>query len=181
MFINDGKVKKSSCEKYVLKFNDGLDWAIFIIDETGVFSCQSTFGDYTYVWSSFGESFKEFLIKLKPNYLYRKLCKKTKFSSEKYIESCKKQILKDRRGGYFNKEEAHEFWDFLENTLERFDSPDYTLAQIDNDSSVGRLIPDLYESEYNPNEHMEYENDSVAFVEELYPMFVNILKEELNK
>ena len=34
--FNDMKYLKSNCEKYTLNFNDGWDYAIFTIDDTGI-------------------------------------------------------------------------------------------------------------------------------------------------
>lgn len=41
-------IEKSTCEKYTLRWARS-GWAIFTIDENGLFNCQSDYGDYQYM------------------------------------------------------------------------------------------------------------------------------------
>lgn len=179
MFFNDIKCTKSTCEKYTLKFNDGWDYAIFTIDDTGMFNCQSTFGNYGYCWSSFGENFKEFLCELREDYLLTKLCERTYFNIQDYIEKCSEIVINMRRESKINKEQAREAWNFFNQELEDCgDSIDLVSDKINRSEILDDITgSDVWYSDFAPElDHSPSDRD---FVSKIYPMFVKILKEEL--
>lgn len=179
MFFNDIKCTKSTCEKYTLNFNDGWDYAIFTIDDTGMFNCQSTFGNYGYYWSSFGENFKEFLCELREDYLLTKLCQRTYFNTQDYIEKCSETIINMRRKSELNKEQAREAWNFFNQELEDCgDSIDLVSDKINRSEILDDITgSDVWYSDFAPElDHSPSDRD---FVSNIYPMFVKILKEEL--
>lgn len=179
MLFNDMKYVKSNCEKYTLKFNDGWDYAIFTIDDTGMFNCQSTFGNYGYYWSSFGKNFKEFLCKLRADYLLTKLCQRTYFNTQDYIEKCSDIILKMRRDKELNKEQAREAWNFFNQELDSCgDSIDLVCDKISESKLLDDITgSDVWYSDFSPE--LDYSHSDKEFVKNIYPMFINILKEEL--
>lgn len=175
------KCTKNICEKYTLKFNDGWDYAIFTIDENGMFNCQSTFGNYGYHWSSFGGNFKKFLCEVSEGYLFTKLCKKTYFNAQKYIEKSKKIIIKMRRDLNLTKEEAKEAWDFFDKNLEDFgDSIDLIINELASSKIMNRITgEDIWYSDFCPEK--DFDPCDIAFITNVYPKFVEVLKSEINE
>ncbi|KFX55810.1 hypothetical protein FDC50_15020 [Clostridium botulinum] len=109
--------KKSTCEKYDIRFNRG-EWAFITIDEsTGLFQAHSSFGDYNYSWPYHGrKSFKHFILELAddPSYFLGKVAKDDYFYDDETKENWKKKIIEDRRENYLNKEQARELWNIVE-------------------------------------------------------------------
>lgn len=177
--FDDMKYTKSNCEKYTLRFNDGWDYAIFTIDDTGMFNCQSSFGNYGYYWGSFGESFKEFLCGLKGDYLLSKLCKREYFNTQDYIDKCKDIIIDMRRKSELNKDDAREAWDFFDTDLDDCgDSIDLVYNEISRSNILDEITGgDVWYSDFTPE--MKYDPSDVKFVNSIYPEFVKILKKEL--
>lgn len=177
MEFNNFSFKKSSCEKYTLRFDYG-DYAIFTIDDTGMFNCQSSFGDYAYHWNAFGDNFKEFLCGIDSGYLFRKLCNEDYFDFNKYVEDSKKEILKLRKEGDLTKEQARELLEFFDNGLEDYSSFDMTCHQVFGNSLLNELYcNEVYYSDFCPEK--DYDPSQKAFILEIYPKFVEILKKEL--
>jgi hypothetical protein len=84
--MKDYTFKKSTCERYDLRWKRS-GWAIFTIDENGgLFNCQSDYGDYCYSWPNHGrKSFKHFILELAEDthYFLKKVAKEDYFDSEK--------------------------------------------------------------------------------------------------
>ena len=179
MKINDTKCTKSTCEKYTLRFNDGYDWAIFTIDNIGMFNCQSSFGNYAYHWSSFGSCFKSFLVKLDISYLLIKLCKRDYFDMDSHIKKCKKEIFRMRRESEITKDQAKEAFEFITEGLDSCGSYDVTVYAIYESSIINEISGDVCYSEFMPDK--DYSPQQYAFVKSIYPEFVKILKAELNE
>lgn len=176
--MNKFTVQKATCEKYTIKFNDNWDWAIFTIDNTGMFNCQSSFGNYNYQWSSFGECFKKFLIKLDSGYLYSKLCEENYFDSDSYIKHCKHEVIRYRKGFEFDKNEARELYDLF-NCLS-CDSFDLVCEEVFSNSILSDIFcGEVFNSEFAPEKG--YSPNQTGFIEKVYPMFVEVLKNELKE
>lgn len=170
---------KNLYEKYTLEFNNGWDYAIFLIDGSGSFSCQSSFGDYYYQWNLFGKNFKKFLCNLDSEYLFKKLCNKTYFDTKEYIKKCKKIILKLRRNQVLIKRDAMLAWDFFDKEL---DGCDNSIEIVCNELSKSKIIKnicfeDVLYSEFCPQ--YEFSPNEKAFITYVYPKFIEILKEEI--
>lgn len=172
---------KSVCEKYYLSFNNGWDYASFTIDDSGIFSCQSSFGNYGYCWSAFGDDFKSFLCSLRKDYLLTKLCKKDYFNTQEYISKCKELILKMRYESKLTKEEAREAFDFYSNELDDYnDNLELVTLKLMHLDIVDKIsMGDFWHSKFCPD--LDYNPSDKYFVEFIYPAFINILKQELNK
>jgi hypothetical protein len=96
-FASTVRVKKSLVQKFLLKKNDKIEgswWAVFYVD-SGLLSIQSDYGDYSYRWSSYGESFKDFLLSIDGHYLMTKLSGGSReFMFDETIKRIKKDIIK---------------------------------------------------------------------------------------
>jgi len=134
--IEDYTFKKSTCERYDLRWkNNG--WATFTIDENGgLFNCQSDFGDYNYSWPKHGrESFKHFLIEItrSPEYLLGKVAKEDCFDLDKALKQWKPRIIEMRKDREITADQAREAWDFIEG-LDNSSSVDYLQSEIYSNS-----------------------------------------------
>ncbi|HBF1820627.1 TPA: hypothetical protein KNT04_002606 [Clostridioides difficile] len=169
---------KNLYEKYTLEFNNGWDYAVFLIDSNGSFSCQSSFGDYYYKWNLFGNDFKKFLCSLDSEYLFKTLCDRTYFDTKEYIKKCKKIILKLRRNQRLIKKDAMLIWDFLDKELDGCDnSIEMVCNELANSEIMKNIcIDDIFYSEFCPK--YEFSPDEKTFITYVYPKFVEVLKEE---
>jgi hypothetical protein len=173
--------KKSECEKYTISLNDGWNFAIISIDDTGFFSCYSSFGNYSYLWNHFGSCFKKFLISTNSSYLFEKLCVKDYFDITKYITNCKKEIFSLRKQTESNnaksKSVTRELYTFFEE-LDSDNTFDTICEKVWNNKTISDLF-DIYESEFMPEK--TYSANSNNFIEKVFPIFQTILKEELSE
>jgi hypothetical protein len=100
----------------VLEFRDGRgDHAVFTIDEQPerhyfALSIESSFGGYSYAWSSPGASFREFLCRISFDYLIGKMVGHDEvFDGEETTREVKKAIIALRKDGC-SADEARDAW-----------------------------------------------------------------------
>lgn len=171
--------KKSTCEKYDIRFRRG-EWAFITIDEsTGLFQAHSSYGDYNYSWSCHGrKSFKHFILELAddPSYFLGKVSREDYFYADLTEESWKKQIIEDRREGYLNQEQARELWDII-NKIE-FNSAEGCQRELyDN-----KIVFELYcEPWYHFEVIVGHSPDAKYFAKEIMSMFAEIIKKEIEE
>lgn len=179
MRFSDMKCKKTTCEKYSLRFNNGWDWANFMIDESGLMQCNSSFGNYSYQWGAFGESFKKFLCGIDSSYLLNKVSDNNYFDVNKYQKQAKKALIALRKENEITSEQARELYEFIENGLDDCGSSyDLVCGEIYDNALLSKVCNgDVMYSDFSPEQ--DYPPNAVAFANEIFPMFVNILKEEL--
>lgn len=176
MIFNDVNYKKSFSEKYYLKFNKNSDYAIFTIDESGLFNCQSSFGNYSYKWTAFGDCFKKFLIEMPLDYLLDSIAKKTYLDFDKYFEVCKKEVAEQIEFGNLESEEGEQLLDFI-NSLR-----DESTSVIVDRIYSNKILLDLTGGEpWNSNffPEKEFSRNAVILVKKVYPQFIEILKTEI--
>lgn len=67
--------KKTTMEIYELKGKENAEWAVIKIDNSGHFEADSNYGTFKHSWNTFGQSFKELLVRISndANYLYTEL------------------------------------------------------------------------------------------------------------
>lgn len=170
--------KKSTCERYDLRFRE-FGWAIFTIDENGgVFNCQSDFGDYSHCWPNHGrKTFKHFLIEINrsPDYLLGKISEENYFYFDKSLEDWKNGIISRRKELECTKEEAREAWNFI-NDIDS--SMPYQLLQNElyGSSELKALCSEPW---YVFETELDYPPHAKRFVNEIMPMFAEILKAEI--
>ena len=179
--INEYTFKKSTCERYDIRFRHG-DWAAITIDENGgLFNCHSSFGDYTYSWPSHGrKTFKHFLIEITRDYFYllNKVSDKTYFNFDKTVADWKKKIIGWRKNYEITKEQARDAFDVIKD-LEDGMSSDYTYMRLIESDGIRNLdIADEWEVFGCIK---EYPGDAMVFAMEIMPMFADILKSELKE
>jgi hypothetical protein len=181
MIYDDCTYKKSTCEKYTLRFNKGWDWAVFTIDETGIFQCHSSFGDYNYHWTAFGDSFKKFLTEIDSYYLLNKVANEDYFDLGKYQEKAKAVILALRKKNEINREQARELWEFVMDELEGYgNSYDLVCKEIYENSLLNKVYRgDVFYSDFAPER--DYSPRAKAFAHNIFPKFVEVLKAEIGE
>ena len=178
MSISNLKVRKTVCEKYLLKFNDGWDYVSIVIDETGMLQCDGSFGSYGYQWTAFGDCFKTFLTQLNSGYLLGKLSHRTAFEGQSYLEASLKKILTLRQTGKLSKDEARVLWDFYQEEFDPVDSYEAAFVQLyHSDVFQEAGYESVMASEFEPEQ--SYPKDAIYFVTEVFPAFQQILKKEL--
>lgn len=181
MGIKDAKCAKSTCEKYTFSFNKGWDWAIFTIDEHGLFQCHSSYGDYNHYWGSHGGNFKKFLCTINSGYLLDKVAKEDTFDFEDYIKDTKKEILEMRREESLTSEQARELWDYFNSDMDNFEytsSLDLVAYEVVGNKTLNKIYRgSVYDSRFMPRK--TYSNQALLFAREVYPLFVEELRKEL--
>lgn len=170
--------KKSTCERYDIKFNS-FGWAIITIDESGgLFNAQSDYGSYSYSWPNHGrKSFKHFILELARDrsYFLGKVSNDNHFNFDESLRQWKKALIEMRKERERTKDDIREAWDFIE--------------EIDGSMSWDHVQHELYQSKiinkiccepwYVFAGVLEYPPAAVMFAKEVMPIFAEILKQEI--
>lgn len=175
-------VKKSTCEKYEIRW-ERSGWAIFTIDEgSGLFNCQSDYGDYNYMWPSHGrKSFKHFLIEIGSkdgSYMLNKIADKDHFNFEDSLRQWKKTLIEYRKDGY-KKDLVRDAWEFLEGLQDYSGSRDMIINEMSSSSELRAL--DIEEPWYAFDVDYDYDPSAVQFMKIVMPMFCDVLKKEIDQ
>ena len=177
--MEDYTFKKSTCERYDLRWEHG-GWATFTIDENGgLFNCQSDYGSYNYEWPKHGrKSFKHFLIEITrgSDYLLGKVANKDHFDFQKAVEQWKSEIIKLRRGMECTEEQARRAWDFVEGLEEYSGSPQIIQKEIYESESLSAIQDEPW---YTFEADLDYSPQALFFGNEIMPMFADLLKKEI--
>lgn len=106
-------------------------------------------------------------------------CNMDYFNVDDYIEKCKKQIIKLRVKEQLSKEQARELWSFFTEELDT-DSFDLVLDKVMGNKLLNELYDgEVYYSEFAPEK--DYSPNNISFATKVFPMFVEILKKELEE
>lgn len=197
--MSNCSVTKSISERYEIKLNNHA-WAIITISEDGDLNVISDYGNYSYSWRSFGDSFKKFLIRIcekDSSYLYSKLHDRHKakmVDCEKTVEQFKKDLFKfyreKKRDYWYMKKDENLIYPRLSDKVrdayeslcsletEGMISHDLFMNQIWHDKN---LSDELFGEEYFMYANIITTGDMgcEAFCREFAPVFAEILKEEL--
>lgn len=178
--MEDYTFKKSTCERYDIRWKRN-GWATFTIDENGgLFSVQSDFGNYNYAWPNHGrESFKHYIIQelvRDPDYFLGKVASKDYFDSDKAEKQWKAKIIELRKDRECTKEQARDAWQFLMNDLDVGGSVDYLQNEIYGSSEISAISEEPW---YDFEIELDYPRIAVRFVHEVMPMFADILRKEI--
>lgn len=147
-------VRKETMDCYRIRAND--EWATICVREwhmdddkltgekrrfCGEILIHSAFGSWGNSWSHCGRPFKEFLLRIEFDYLFTKFMGHGlhRHDGEKSLKNLRLDVLKSRRDGTFDREEARDLWDALfenQGELEERDVHSWvdTLCRISNDS-----------------------------------------------
>lgn len=147
-----------------------FEWARIWLTDDGCFSTVSDYGNYGYWWGSPGGEFRRFLTGCGPDYVLTKLTsgRQQKINGQKSVERIKEYILSHRRDGDWDKERARDEW-----------------RLICGNSDLDDIFNQVHWYEQTtidcPYEYFVYEGSqqAAAFVQELWPLFVEELRKEL--
>lgn len=156
---------------------------IFIFNcRTGLFKANTDYGSYQYYWSP-KDDYKRFLTELNRHYFLDKMSygrELMEVDIEQTIKSWKEKIIEMRRDTYdwdnFNKDEARELWDFVNEELDTNMSSE-TLQRYMYDKCSDL---DIEEPWYQFEVTQKYTDDVEKFYK-LFCAFQDILKEELKE
>jgi hypothetical protein len=180
--ILDYTFKKSTCERYDIRFGS-WGWAIITIDENGgLFNCHSDYGDYNYSWPNHGrKSFKHFILELARDYHYLlgKVSKEDYFDYVKSRKSWQKAIIKARKDGDCTKEEARNAWEFIDGLDEYSNSPHIIQKELYESDAIEAIAGS--EPWYMFDTEMEYSPQAMAFATEIMPIFADIIRTEIEQ
>ena len=172
--------KKSTVEKYDIRWGRG-EWALFTIDlETNTMQCHSSYGDYVHNWPSPGDSFKKFLIDLEKNwgYLLNKVSD-TVFDFEETIKRWKELIIEYRRGSNIDKEAARECWQVVVD-CETYgvENEGYCYCHV----AQNRAIEEHFSGAWEAFDVVKtFPRSAIIFAKEIWPMLCKVLREELKE
>lgn len=161
---------KTTVECYKIRGSRGL-WADITIDvnnEGGRIQIASDFGDWQNYWGSCGEQFKDFLIDLNIEYASGKFGADKWFDLEKTI-SCMARIISDCAD---NKEQKAELFNELKE-LKDCSGKEEFISVVQNCDKIMEL------NNYCPDMCYSIDPRFQRFWNELWPQFVNTLKEEV--
>jgi hypothetical protein len=189
-------MKKSISERYEIRWPGEFTWAYITISEDGDFNAQSDYGNYQYAWRSFGEDFKQFLIKIcsrcndeSMGYLYDKLHDRdqaNRVDVEKTIHDYKRTLLQEYRLEFWRmskeqKQAVRDCFDALREFEKEHDevSQDFFLSQLMHET---RITEETLCWEYIIyNVETVYDRRCEAFCRVIAPVFAEILENELKE
>ncbi len=172
--------KKSTCEKYTIRWGS-CGWAVFTIDEaTGMFNCQSDYGYYNYTWSNHGsKSFKHSIIEIAKDstYLLGKIATRVHFDYEKALKNWKSELIKMRRERDCDKNQARDAWDAITGLGDYSNQVQILQKELYEDERISELYGG--EPWYIFTIDLDYSFQALAFANEVMPMFADLLKNEI--
>lgn len=174
-------ITKSICEKYVINFNKGFDYAVIFLDsgeKCGTISILSSYGNYAQHFSSTGIPFKDFIRQLDFDYFMKKTTENyMKFNTKKSIENFKKMVHIAFEDSDITELEKEQCLEEIENFNENVDNNDdiYYLYTLVEDTQFYTLF--IHE---NFHEYLEKEVDvqCEGFWREIWPKFIEVLEKE---
>lgn len=171
------EVKRGICETYTLRWKNTHMWAVFMVTDNGFLSIQSDFGNYSYRWQAFGDSFKQFLTTLDDSYLMSKLAgTEREFYLDQTLKILVEQVLSERKQDLITEEKARELMNEIESLQEcgPYQEEYYRMIQE---------LPGLMEFYGNDMSSvpcsMGYTGQMQGFVERIWPAFRAVLNKEL--
>ena len=154
-------------------------WAIIVIDtEIGYFSTVSDFGNYAYIWSAPGGEFRQFLVELEVDYLRSKLLHGRSETVHVDTEATKKAIregLRDHAKHAYSGKPA-EAKMFLKAELAKLKAYDFEDMFSFEAWTSDTMLSDAYEYIVKMPDPQ-----CTGFCERVYPRFVKMLEDELEK
>ena len=156
-------------ERFIIRKNN--EWAFIYIDEqTGAFSCYSSFGTYAYCWTHRGsQTLKQFLRGLDFSYFMEKTRPGyRRFDPDATIEGIKRFIIEQRRTS-ISREEARSAW----NALPGVDAN--TADNVFHEFCSSHALMDVYGGDYYGIARECPDGDSRGFWKVIWPEFIAAL------
>ena len=154
--------------------------------ECGEILINSGFGQWAYSWGHLGVPFKRFLLKAERDYIATKFMAADayKFDGQLTVRELRLRLLRWRKEGRLNKDEARQLWDYIEQNEFELESSmhDFVGAMQQADTeliSTKAVIRFLQE----PWEHIVTSLDIqfAGFWREVWPVFLDQLRSEIEE
>lgn len=171
-----------------LRLNKGWDYVWFTYnEEKGFISITSSFGNWSYIWSSMGkgEVLSTFFRDAGRDYLSNKLWGKDNdyFDLDEAIKEVKQDIINDRkldsRPKKVAKAHARLLWKAIEEIGEDFDgcSRERFMSEFSDNNMLGPWNPDFWEANWG----MRLKPGFLTLKNEIIPMIQSYFKGELRE
>jgi hypothetical protein len=199
------RVSKDVSEVYRLQIGSyRCAFATITINNVGDLNVISDCGNFNYSWRSFGESFKEFLIKVcsmgeSDGYLYSKIHDRergNRVDTEKTIKRLKQELIQyyreKRRDWWYMEQDKKKIYPLLDTRMrDAFDELDgiENEGEMSIDAFMSLLWNSSYLDEVFGGDYLAHQLDveiigdrqAKTFCEVVAPIFAEVLKEELNQ
>lgn len=168
-----------SCwERLNIPYKDGVFFG-------GEIQISSSFGSWANSWGHCGCPFKKFLISLEFDYIFTKFMGSAldKFDGEACEREIHEKILEARKNRHLNHYEARAVWNDVDMYLDTQNEHDYGHSMF----AIGRELGahhELYSFFNDPCEwprHTRYDYQAEGFWKQLWPLFVDALKAEIQQ
>lgn len=168
------QIENSSCSYALITLTD-------LHENAGTISIESDYGNWSHMWGSMGGNIREFIIRCGKDYLMDKFtCNDHKdrgcFNFDKTISRIKREIIEARKEMELEKNEAREMYNESEELNNN--APDNIDAFYMYANNNCPKLFEFYDWESFPIE-TEYGYGLQAFMNEVLPLFKDILKKEL--
>jgi hypothetical protein len=173
-----GQKREGACSvitthRYFLDRQNGMDWNLIILDQSGSNCTLFISGDNgKYVARFYYEKdFREFLLGIDKDYLLDRIAKQDIYDGDDTKDKIKRYILDARYDGGLNREEARKEWDLIE---------DY---DIDHEIGFHYWLGDTTIDWEDATDLMQrrYSSGAVAFVERVLPRLKQLIAQGLEK
>lgn len=168
--------------RYVLRARG--DWAVVLMDSSGIFSAVSSWGAFGYYWPRHGhQDFREFFlgkdVVTSPSYFAGKFRPELVYDEDRTFQRIRERILRSRREGDLSKEKAREEWDhFVEVACGQYASKwndTHSISEEDFRTWYdGTSLHDAHECAFH-GDHP----DAVGFVQSFLPLLAEAIQAEL--
>ena len=154
--------------------------------ECGEILINSGFGQWAYSWGHLGVPFKRFLLKAERGYIATKFMAADahKFDGQLTVRELRLRLLRWRKEGQLNKDEARQLWDYIEQNEFELESSTHdfvgAMQQAETELiSTKAIIRFLQE----PWEHIATSLDIqfAGFWREVWPVFLDQLRSEIEE
>lgn len=156
--------------RYSIPSEKGEGWGVFLIDNTGILTAITDYGNYGH-WFSISGDMRDFIIGCgdSESYLMGKFGRKSEYDNDRTCDGIKQYILDSRRSGGLTKDKARNEWLLLCENNELYDYDDLMAWYGETTLDV-----DMSETVY-----YDFPSDVKAFVKNLIPRFAVMLTQEL--
>jgi len=167
---------------YAVSVPNGAEWARIWITDDGCFFTISDYGNYGFWWHAASGDFRKFLCGVDADYLTGKLADGAReFDGEASVKAIRRQIVEGRRSGSFTRGEAAYEWDLVHPKPDRRLAGCGRYSHMDSDVAAHEWY---LETDFRDVSELLCYRKPIQlqmFVEKLWPLFVEKLKDELHE
>jgi len=173
---------EDKAEMVRFRLNQGWDYVwITYHDTKGFLTITSSYGNWSFIWSSMGEgtTLREFIMRAGDDYLANKMWGKDQeyFDEDEAVNDIKRSIIEDRRMGYIDSDKARFLWREAEDLGEDYEgaSRDLFMSAFSDNRHLCEWKTEWWETNWG----MRPKPNFMTLRNEIIPMFRRYLKGEL--